>query len=283
MINKHDTLNLEGKPLFSLLDIDTPMEDQLSIPSSGCYCYILDGGNQDIDKRSNITATKGSVIMSLCGITLGSMLSNQQPGNMVSIIVHFLPEHLKAAFSDSKPPEWKEISSPVTKYVVQSAANKLIENYINGIEYLFTNKAAVTDELLLLKFKELITLLFQTESSLDILKMVRSLFSEREFSFKEVIDAHIFEPLSVNDLSQLIGMSVSTFKKKFKEIYNDTPNSYIIDKRTEEVARRLLLSDQPVSQIGYSVGFTSPAHLSRCFKNKYNTSPTKYKQNFSDK
>ena len=283
MVNKHNTINLEGKPLFSLLDIDTPMDEQLAIPSSACFCYILDGDNQDIDKMSNITATKGSVIMSLCGITLGSMLSNQQSGNMVSIVVHFLPEHLKIAFSDAKPPEWKDISSPISRYVVQTATNKLIENYINGIEYLFENKAAVTNELLLLKLKELITLLLQTESSTDILKMVRSLFSQKEFSFKEVIDAHLFEPLSVNDLSQLTGMSLSSFKKKFKEIYNSTPSSYIIDKRTEAVAKKLLTSDEPVSQIGYSVGFTNPAHLSKCFKNKYNTSPSKYKQNFLHK
>lgn len=283
MVNKHNTISLKGMPLFSLLDIDTPMDEKLAIPSSACFCYILDGNNQDIDKMSNITATKGNIIMSLCGITLGSMLSNQQPGNMVSIVVHFLPEHLKVAFSDAKPPEWKDISSPISKYVVQTATDKLIENYISGIEYLFENKAAVTNELLLLKLKELIVLLLQTESSSNILKMVRSLFSEKEFSFKEVIDAHLFEPLSINDLSQLTGMSLSSFKKKFKEIYNDTPSAYIIDRRTEEVAKRMLTSDEPISQIGYSVGFTNPAHLSTCFKNKYNTSPSEYKRNFLEK
>ena len=283
MINHHSTINLNGQPLFSLLDVNSPVDEKLPIPASACFCYILEGENQYIDEVSNIVASKGNVIMSLCGITLGSMLSNQEPGRMLSVIVHFLPEHLKIAFNDKKPPEWTDINSPISKYVVQMATDKLIENYIQGVEYMFENKVAVTDELLVLKLKELMTLLLQTKRSPEILMMVRSLFSTKEFSFKEVIDAHLYEPLSVEDLSQLTGMSLSAFKKKFKDIYNNTPRSYIIEKRTEEAAKRLLISDLSVSQIGYSVGFSSPSHLNKCFKSKYHISPTEYKQNFSDK
>ncbi|MCM4173808.1 AraC family transcriptional regulator [Arenibacter sp. TNZ] len=283
MINNHNSIDLFGNPLFSLLDFNTPIDEKLPIPAAACFCYILEGENQYIDKASNIVATRGNVIMSLCGITLGSMLANQQPGKIVSIIVHFLPENLKIAFSDKKPKKWEEINSPVSKYVVQMATNKLIENYISGIEHLFENQAAITDELLILKFKELITLLLQTESSSDILKMVRSLFSEREFSFKEIIEAHLFEPLSVADLSQLTGMSLTSFKKTFKEIFNATPGLYIIDKRTEEVAKRLMTMDLSISQIAYDAGFTNPSHLSKCFQKKYGVSPSQYKLNFLDK
>ncbi len=283
MLHHHSILHLYEQPVFSILDFETPMNERLPIPATACFCYLLEGDEQDIEPTAGIRASKGSVILSLCGMTLGSMLSNQKPGNIKSLIVHFFPEHLKLAFTDTKPPHWKELESPVSKYVVQMATNNLIENFIISVQALFENKIAVSNELLILKLKELIMLLLQTKSSPDILKMVRSLFSEREFSFKEMIDAHLFEPLSVEDLSGLMNMSLSTFKRTFKKIYGETPGAYIIDKRIEAVAKQLLLSDAPINQIGYEAGFSNPAHLSRCFKNKYGYSPSQYRLNFLDK
>ncbi len=113
--------------------------------------------------------------------------------------------------------------------------------------------------------------------------MVRSLFSERTFSFKEVIDAHICLPMTVENLAQLTNTSISAFKKEFKRIYNSTPSAYIIDKRIENVANRLKMSDDSISNIGYQCGFSSSSHLSRVFKTKYGISPSKYRLNFSDK
>lgn len=123
----------------------------------------------------------------------------------------------------------------------------------------------------------------QTKSSPQVIDIVRSLFSERVFSFKEIIDAHICLPVSVQNLAQLTNMSLSTFKKEFKNIYNSTPSVYIIDKRTEKVANLLKLSNEPISEIGYQCGFNSLSHLSRVFKSQYGVSPTENRLNFSDK
>nr|WP_246164386.1 AraC family transcriptional regulator [Xanthovirga aplysinae] len=111
---------------------------------------------------------------------------------------------------------------------------------------------------------------------------MRSLFSERTFSFKEVIDANICHPRSIEELAQLTNHSLSSFKREFKKIYNATPAVYILDKRAEKVAELLKLSDESISSIGYHCGFTSPSHLSRVFKNKYGVTPKEFRLSLSD-
>ncbi|WP_299801318.1 AraC family transcriptional regulator [uncultured Maribacter sp.] len=285
MINYHQSIELSGLPLFSWLTFRTPLgeDEALPIPSEACYAYIIKGDNHLFHKEAEIYARKGHVILSLCGKTMGQIVNEQEEGHVNSIIIHFHPKQLKKLYDSTKPPFWEEIESPVSQYIVQTAATNLVSSYFEGIKHLFQNKEAITEEILILKLKEIILILLQTKSSPEIINIIRSLLSERVFSFKEVVDAHICLPVSIQDLAQLTNMSLSTFKKEFKKIYNSTPNAYIIDKRTEKVANLLKLSNQSISEIGYQCGFNSLPHLSRVFKAKYGVPPTEYRLNFSDK
>ena len=171
----------------------------------------------------------------------------------------------------------------MVQFIVQMAASELVKKYFEGVVHLFNNKAAASEEILILKLKEIIQLLLQTKNSTQITQIMSSLFSERTFSFKEVVEAYIAEPVSVEELAQLTNNSLSSFKREFKKIYATTPSTYIIDKRAEKVANLLKVSDESISNIGYQCGFTSPAHLSRVFKTKYGVTPSTYRLNLSDK
>lgn len=283
MIRNHEQILLLNIPLFTRISINTPLKEALPLPADACYTYILEGDSQIFSKAENITATSGQVILSLCGLTVGKMLSEQPKGSIHSIIVHFNPQLLKCVFDESKPSLWEELETPVTEYVVQSAANTLVAHYFNSIAQLFENKAALTDHILKLKLQEIILLLLQTDNSDSVRHIIRSLFSEKTFSFKEIVDAYIFKPVTIENLAMLTNSSLSTFKRKFKEIYHTTPANYILNQRLEKVARLLKISDKNISSIGYDCGFENPEHLSRVFKNKYGTSPSKYRMNHSIK
>ncbi len=277
MIKDQEQISLLGSPLFTKVSVETPLDDELQLPSEACCVYIVDGDDQVLSKSENIIASPGHVILSLCGLTVGKMISEQNKGSTTSIIVHFSHELLKLVFEDTKPEFWKELETPVTKYVAQSAAGELIGYYFEGINHLFNKKTAATDNILKLKLKEIILLLLQTENSHNIQQIVRSLFSERTFTFRELVDAHIFSGASIEELAILTNCSVSTFKRKFKEIYKSSPAKHIINQKVERVATLLKLSDKTISAIGYECGFNSPEHLSRVFKRKYGVSPSEYR------
>ena len=283
MLAKHDVIHLYEQPLFTWVELTTPVEDAVPIPSEACFAYILEGDHQVLHQEANLYAIPGHVIMSLCGYTMKQMLTHQESGKMSSLIVHFHRSVLEKIYANAKPEGWEELKAPIVDYIVQEAASKLIVQYFDSIALLFANKVALSDEILTLKLKELILLLLQTERSSQVKELMNSVFSNREFTFKEKVDAHICKPFQLEHYAQLTNNSLSSFKREFKKIYNDTPGNYIMNRRVELVAKELVSTSQSISQIGYDCGFTSPAHLSRIFKKKYGVSPKEYRLNFLDK
>lgn len=281
MILEHNLLSLFDQPLFTWVKIHTPMAESIPLPSEACFAYIMDGENQYLYKEGNIKAEPGQIILSLCGQTMGHRLSRQpaqaESGIVSSMVVHFHKDTLLRVYKNTKPPCWKELEQPVVKYIVQDAASELIKQYFQGLVHLFKHPAAVTEELLVLKLKEIILFLLQSEASELMTQIMRSLFSERTFSFKEIVEAHICEPFNLEQLAYLTHHSLTSFKREFKRIYHTTPAAYILDKRTEKVADLLRYSDESISGIGYQCGFSSPAHLSRVFKTKYGLTPSDYR------
>lgn len=282
MMNKKEILLLET-PLFTEVQTKTPSNEPIDLPAGACFAYILQGDNQVFSAKENIIASRGKVILSLCGLTLGKMLSELSPGFIHAIIVHFNYGLLQRVYEGGKPALWKELETPVTTFVVQKSANNLIENYFKNVEQFFVNEDALNEHLLKLKLQEIINLLLQTEKAENIRKIVNSLFSERKFAFKELVDAHIEETESIEDLALITNTSRSTFKRKFKEIYGTTPAKYRIERNTEKVAQLLKVTDKSVSEIGYECGFSSPSHLTRSFKHRFGLTPSDYRLSLSGK
>ena len=259
------------------------MESGINLPSEACFAYIMDGEPQTVSDRPYVRIEAGQVILSLCGFTVGQMLSRHEPGNLNTIVVHFHREVLQQIYQNEPPPQWRELESPVVQYLVQVSASALIKQYFDSIRHLFAHQEAITDDLLVLKLKEVIVLLLQTPESDNVLQIIRSLFSEKTFSFKEVIEAHVCEPVTVDDLAMLTNQSLSSFKREFRKVFNSTPADYLVKRRTELVAQKLQTSDDSISEIGYDCGFSSPAHLSRAFKARFGLSPSQYRLNLSVK
>ena len=78
-------------------------------------------------------------------------------------------------------------------------------------------------------------------------------------------------------------MSLSTFKRHFKKIYEATPNEYIFDKRLEHSRKLLATSAHSIDDVALFSGFKTTSHFSRKFKEKYDMPPSEYKLTLTDK
>lgn len=283
MIKSKDTISLLGHPLFSLVRMDTPTDDSLDFPSDACVAYILEGDDQVFSESEGIVATPHHAIVSLCGLTLGNILAQHQQGSVYTVVVHFNRKVLETVFEREKPALWEELEKPITQFVAQTAATEVVRFYFDSVVGLFDHKEVVTESILKIKLKEVILYLLQTDNSEYIRDIVKSLFSERSFSFKELVEAHIQNTHSIEQLAMATHCSVSTFRRKFRQCFNTTPAKYVLDLKLKRVAEHLLTTDASISSIGYECGFESPEHLSRVFKNKHGMSPSQYRLTFSVK
>lgn len=139
----------------------------------------------------------------------------------------------------------------------------------------YVHSGALVEEQLLCETKvsELFCLLnYFAKDSFD--RFVSQYFSRDRVSLDLIMNTCYSQNLSVTEIAALAGYSVSTFKRKFNEVYRCSPRRWIQNRRLME-ARRLLLesSDRTISEIGYAVGFENISHFIHSFKAKFGETP----------
>lgn len=88
---------------------------------------------------------------------------------------------------------------------------------------------------------------------------------------------HFREPVRVSELADLANMSVASFHRHFKSLTQMTPVQFQKQMRLQE-ARVLLLKQEDVSAVGYSVGYESPSQFSRDYRRLFGVPPGQDRQ-----
>jgi len=87
--------------------------------------------------------------------------------------------------------------------------------------------------------------------------------------------ANFSQPMKVEDLAELVHMSVSSFHEHFKSVTSMSPLHYQKVLRLQE-ARRLLLSNMmDASTASHLVGYLSASQFSRDYSRLFGSAPTR--------
>ncbi|MEN2283756.1 two-component regulator propeller domain-containing protein [Algoriphagus sp. SE2] len=97
---------------------------------------------------------------------------------------------------------------------------------------------------------------------------------------QQIVDSDLMDSnFSVNDFSKKLGMSRMQLHRKLTALTGLSTSAFIRDQRLRKSLQELEKSDETVSEIAYSVGFSSPSYFIKCFKETYEMTPTEYQQN----
>ncbi|WP_419213121.1 helix-turn-helix transcriptional regulator [Maribacter sp. X9] len=84
---------------------------------------------------------------------------------------------------------------------------------------------------------------------------------------------------SVDGLSKESGLSQAKLQEGFKLLYTRTVTEYIRHIRLEAARDFISTTDMNISQIVYTIGFSSRSYFSKIFKAKYGISPSEFQNN----
>lgn len=92
--------------------------------------------------------------------------------------------------------------------------------------------------------------------------------------FLEIVDAELGNAdISVEEIGSRLGLSRVQFYRKIKALTNFSPVEIIRIRRLNEAYRLLTSTEKTVSEIAYSIGFSSPGYFSKCFKEQFGELP----------
>ncbi|MEM8974511.1 MAG: AraC family transcriptional regulator [Pseudomonadota bacterium] len=91
----------------------------------------------------------------------------------------------------------------------------------------------------------------------------------------DTIENSYADPLSVDNLCKLLGMTRHHFSRLFKISTGQSPYQYVIEVRLKQAA--IQLEEDPsksITEIALGVGFNDPANFSKAFRSHFGHSPT---------
>lgn len=284
MITERQTYELFGKMVFEKIIIKTPFKIPNPTPDEACFLYVIEGEINYKLEKENLRASNKDALLLKCGNYFSQMKSSKTTKIQEIVFIHFHPDILKKIYEKELPkifqlPEIKEENNNICKI----NNDFLIQKYIEGLLFYFDNPSLINEEIVVLKLKEIILLLCQTKNAPVIQQILSQLFSPTDYSFKQLMDDHIFSNLSIEEFAQLTNLSLSSFKREFKKVYNDSPANYIKAKKLEMAAELLVISEERVTNIAFDCGFNDLAHFSKSFQEKFKCSPSNYRWNLKDR
>ena len=172
-----------------------------------------------------------------------------------------------------------EITVPRSDEEIKTTVNPMSDCLIAfaySLKPYFNNPTEVNPGLLRLKIMEL--LFDVSNDSHNTFRQILQLRQPVRTDIKEVVEQNYTNPVTLPELAYLSGRSLSSFKRDFLLLFNESPALWIKNKRLTKAKEMLEITALPVNDICFSVGFENVSHFSRIFKEHYGVPPSHYRK-----
>ena len=103
--------------------------------------------------------------------------------------------------------------------------------------------------------------------------------TERLENMNRYIQEHIDERITLSELAELTGLSLSRFKAWCKEETGSTPLDHILRAKIKVAKQKLQRKKTTIASVAYEMGFQNPQYFATVFKRFTGTTPGEYRKN----
>ena len=285
MINYYDLLknNPDNFKQFSckellFLNYDCPVKENKVAKWSGhnYIYYVLTGQKKFHTPGRSWTLQSGTAVF----VKKGACIVEQFFREPFCIVVFIIPDSFIKGFMQENNSlsqiETKEEAADVL--VIPIEADEIMKAFYDSVLPYFSSDLKPPENLLELKFKELLLNIIRNPSNKELIAYMQSLVKRSETSLEHVMEMNYPYNLQLEAYAQLSNRSLSSFKRDFQQIYHTTPGRWLLHKRLQYASMLLTTTNKPVSDITLESGFENIAHFSRVFKEKFGESPLQYRK-----
>lgn len=226
--------------------IITTKEEKLDINSSNiCFLYQ---NNYFLSKRVNENLKYKSIVL---------FFSDK-------FVLDFIKKY---KIKIDKKSEIELFNFDYSKFEELKIAIKTFENYL---------EKDFSKELLKLKVEELFLLVLQKDEK-SLIQFFNKIINTTKDRIKYILESNLDFVNSFEDICSLTRQNPSKIRKYFKDEFNTTPKLWINQKRLEKATLLLKTTDETISQIATSCGYSSVSWFILEFKKRYNLTPKDYR------
>lgn len=173
---------------------------------------------------------------------------------------------------------------PIILLTAKSATKYKIEGLETGADDYLTKpfntkilKARIKN---LLQNRVLLQQKFRQDPKAEVKEITSNSIDQKVLKLaKEIVEQNLDNTeFDVQEFAKEMGIGRTRLYSKIKGVTGQTPNEFILSTRLKKAADMILTNEEEmnVSEIAYSVGFSTPRYFSRCFREHFGVSPSKY-------
>jgi AraC family transcriptional regulator, exoenzyme S synthesis regulatory protein ExsA len=275
MFHEYKTITYQGKVVFHKIVTDALKRDVKPFhDNEACFMFVSEG-DFSVRTPDQLVAFKNSDgLLAKCFNFFIETTSQQRKneGRMNFLGVYLFPDQMEEILQI----DLAKSSHKVDYNIKRVPLNDLLNAFRDSIHVLIDNPELADENMIQTKLREFVLLIskVQNQSPVDFLA---ALFKLNEIPFKNAIHNNLYSNMNVSEFAKLCNMSLSTFKRKFSEVFQESPKKYIENARLEKAAKTIMESDMRISDIAYDCGYETISTFNRSFKSKFGKSPRQYR------
>jgi AraC family transcriptional regulator, L-arginine-responsive activator len=98
-----------------------------------------------------------------------------------------------------------------------------------------------------------------------------------------LMEANIEDPLTTDEIAGLVGVSRRQLERLFRQYLGAMPSRYYLGLRLSKARTQLQRTSKSVVQISLACGFSSAAHFSNAYRERFNVTPREERRNWLEK
>ena len=270
------TIEYKGRVVFQKIQLSSFKRiERMHYENEACFAFVKRGEYKVRDQNQLVDVNPSTALLAKCMNYFYESKDYPKESHCddEAIGVFLYPEIYQNLFEF----DFSKSQHTVDYNLKQIQVDSLLTHYRNGIDVLLDSPELADEFLIENKLRELVILMAKKVNAPSEMDFLASIFKPTYAKLEEVIKANLYADLSLDELAALSHMSLSTFKRKFKEIYNESPKKYVNRQKIEKAKALLKLNQYRISDIVFEVGFDSIPTFNRAFKLQTGQSPTEFK------
>jgi len=260
-----------GDVAFAMIKLEAAADRRTVFLQENTVVFVLQGYKHLHLGNHSLTVEPGRVLFMKRG--LYAMSEFVPEGLSYEALVLFSTNAFLKAFSmkyfDRRPVRRDRIVEPYLSLPVDHLLAGFRDQYLSYFKQSFANQGA----LLQLKLEELFLLLISGSHGNEVRNWIQNVVHKQPLDIEYVMRQYLFQPLTLNELAELSGRSLASFKRDFQDRFSGSPRKWILQQRLLHAQMLLSNTDQHIVEVALASGFESAPYFTRAFRQAFGETP----------
>ena len=268
-----------NEALFLIIDCPPEFVKAEDWIDHNCFLHVITGNHILFSRERTWLISKGSTVF----IKKGGLGIQKIDEDAFCALMFYVPDSYIHSFLNDKKSEPLQFEhSPISNdMLIDLETNEVLVAFFNSVLSYFKTERQPTEELLELKFKELLLNITSNPANKQLTDYLHKVFLSGNDDLRDIMERNFLYNLSLEEFARLAHRSISKFKRDFDIVFGISPGKWLMKKRLEYAGRLLHNSKKTIADIVIESGFTNITHFDRIFKKHFGTTPLQHRKKFS--